>query len=402
MPSSLQTRTHFFEVRYRLTPWWVRVVVIWLASRIVSATILLVFAHWQPNSDRIGAHPSYLAFSQLWDSVWYHVIAVNGYPSTLPLGPGGHVTENAWAFLPGYPAVVRILMVVTGLPWEPLSLVVSFAFSLATALVFYRLMGSVLPPGTALFSVVLLCVSPLSPIMQVAYAESMGSFFLVLALLLLVQRRYVLLLPVVLIMAFTRPTGLAFALAMGLHVCHRWFIRRRDGFPPAERMLAVGVTAVAAAAGLAWPLIAWAVTGSASAYTDTELAWRAGYVGYHAFVPFSGWIQGAGFWMPGPLGLVTLALLVLAFFALLFTPPVRRLGVDLRIWLGSYALYLLAVFFPQSSTFRLLMPLSPLLGALALPRSRAYRVAIVLVSIAAQWGWIYICWWVNGYDWSPP
>ena len=52
-----------------------------------------------------------------------------------------------------------------------------------------------------------------------------------------------------------------------------------------------------------------------------------------------------------------------------FTPWVRRLGVDLRFWMLSYALYLLAVFFPQSSTFRLLVPLAPALGALAIPRS---------------------------------
>ena len=46
----------------------------------------------------------------------------------------------------------------------------------------------------------------------------------------------------------------------------------------------------------------------------------------------------------------------------MFTPAVKRLGVDLRFWVASYALYLLAVFFPQSSTFRLLMPMFPLLG----------------------------------------
>ena len=33
-----------------------------------------------------------------------------------------------------------------------------------------------------------------------------------------------------------------------------------------------------------------------------------------------------------------------------------------RLWAASYALYLLAVFFPQSSVFRLLMPMAPLAG----------------------------------------
>ena len=106
--------------------------------------------------------------------------------------------------------------------------------------------------------------------------------------------------------------------------------------------------------------------------------------------------------MGAPLGYIVVAALILGFGAALFLPAVRRLGVDLRFWVASYGLYLLAVFFPQSSTFRLLSPMFPLLGALAQPRSRLYRVALVLVFTALQWGWLYICWAYIGYDWSPP
>ncbi len=81
---------------------------------------------------------------------------------------------------------------------------------------------------------------------------------------------------------------------------------------------------------------------------------------------------------------------------------VRRLGIEMRLWVVSYSLYLLAVFFPQSSTFRLLMPMFPLLGAVAQPRSRVYRVAVVAASLALQWGWLLVCWRVDGYDWTPP
>jgi hypothetical protein len=274
--------------------------------------------------------------------------------------------------------------------------------SLAAALVFYRLMRLVLPSSAALFSVVLLCVAPLSPIMQVSYAESMAAFLLTVVLYLLLTRRYLVMLPVIAVLALTRPTGLALALALALHVIHRWMIRRREPFPPRERIASIAATMFSGLMGLAWPAIAWAATGSSSAYTDTELAWRASYIGYHALVPFSAWIQGAAFWMPGPLGIVVFVLLVALFATLLLTPAVRRLGADLRFWVLSYALYLLAVFFPQSSTFRLLMPLSPLLGAAAQPRSRIYRACLVVLFIAGQWGWIYLCWWSNGNDWTPP
>lgn len=393
-------------MRYRLTLWWVKVTVVWAASRILSTSLLLFFASRQAPNPWSGAHPDYLAFAQFWDSTWYHIVAVSGYPSVLPMTSDGHVAENAWAFLPAYPMLVRCVMVVTSLPWEPVSVAVSFAFSLLSALMIYRLFLLRLPPATALFAVVLWCVAPLSPILQVSYAESMHAFLLALALFLLLERRYAVLVPVVAIMSLTRPSGLAFALALVLHFTHRWLIRARDPFPRAERMLGAGLAAFSLVMGLVWPLVAWAVTGSASAYTDTELAWRSPYIGYLDLQPFSPWLQGARFWGDlwniGAVAFVLLVLVVVAFAAVLFTPAVRRLGPDLRFWSASYAVYLLAVFFPQSSTFRLLVPLFPLLGAAAQPRSRVYRVGIVAACIVGQFAWLSLCWWVDGYDWTPP
>jgi hypothetical protein len=167
------------------------------------------------------------------------------------------------------------------------------------------------------------------------------------------------------------------------------------------------VTVFSVVMGFAWLLIAAAVTGSLSAYTDTELAWRAPYIGHVELVPFVAWFQAAGFWgtwwnVPQWVLSVLIVAGVLGFFGFLLTRPARRLGVDLRLWLVSYALYILAVFFPQSSTFRLLMPMFPLAGILAQPKSPSYRILLVLACIAGQWGWIHIAWWVDNYDWSPP
>jgi hypothetical protein len=392
--------------RYRLTPWWVKVIVIWLLSRVISTSLLLVFASWQEKTIRTSAHPDLLAFSQLWDSVWYHYIAVAGYPSVLPVASDGHVAENSWAFLPAYPILVRVVSAVSGMPWDVLSVLLSLLFSLAAALMIYRLLRLSLTAETALFSVVLFCVAPLSPLLQVAYAESMFLFLLALALYLLVKRRYAPLFPVVALMALTRPSGLAFACALGLHLVHRWWIRRREPFPAAEVLSGIALTAFSLLMGFAWSIAAWVATGSASAYTDTELVWRARYVGWGALVPFTPWIQGARFWGGqwnlGALALPILVAVVVAFFAVLFAPAVKRLGPDLRIWCASYALYLLAVFFPQSSTFRLLMPLFPLLGAVARPKSAVYRITVVALSIVGQFAWLYLCWWVNGEDGSPP
>ncbi len=394
-------------VRYRLTPWWVKVIVVCVLSRFVTTAIMLAFASRQQQNAWTLAHPSYGDFASIWDGHWYYIIAVVGYPSQLPLTPDGHVGESAWAFMPAYPAVVRLLMLVSGLDFGTVAVFVSVACALGAALLFYRLIHLVLPGSVALFSVVLFCVAPLSPILQVSYAESMHLLLLVAALYLLLQRRYWMLLPVIAVMSLTRPSGLAFALTLGLHVVYRFWRRRTEEFPVGERVASVIATLFSGFMGIAWLLVAWAITGDASAYTETELAWRSAYIGYQELVPFTPWLKAAGFWagqwgVPLPLLVVILALVVAGFFAALFTRSAKRLGVDLRFWIASYALYLLAVFFPQSSTFRLLVPLFPALGALAQPRSAWYRVGLVVVMIVGQIVWVDIAWWVDGYDWTPP
>ena len=119
-------------------------------------------------------------------------------------------------------------------------------------------------------------------------------------------------------------------------------------------------------------------------------------------MPFTAWFSSAEWWLGAPWGYIVVAALIAGFGVMLFLPAVRRLGTDLRLWVLSYGLYLLAVFFPQSSTFRLLMPMHPLLGALAQPRSRLYRITVVLLCILGQWGWLLLCWGVDGADWTPP
>ncbi|WP_400999497.1 hypothetical protein [Agromyces sp. GXQ0307] len=389
------------RVRWRLLPWWGRVVVVYLAARLVSIVIVLQFAHAQAANGWTDARPGYFEYANIWDGRWYAFIAAAGYPTELPLTEDGRVAENAWAFLPVFPGIVRVLTTV-GVPWDAASVVVALVAGLAAALVFHRLMSRFLDADQALFAVVLFCVAPVSPIMGFGYAESLGFLWLALALLLLVDRRYGWLVPVIGIWAFTRPGALAFALALGLHWIVRWFTRSRDPFPVRERVAAASVALFAAVVGLAWPAIAWAFTGEPAAYTDTELAWRAPYIGYVELVPLTPWFQSGDWWLGQPMGTIVPIALVVAFGALLVMPWVRRLGIDIRLWLASYALYLFAVFFPQSSTFRLLAPLFPIAGALAVPRSPWWRGSLVAASIVLQVVWLRIGWFIDGYDWTPP
>lgn len=407
LPAGRTGRTSL-RVHYRLVPWWLKVIVIFALSRLVTTVFLVVLASVQGANPWTAASPGYFDYANIWDGRWYQTVAEFGYPSVLPHLADGQVAQNAWAFLPGYPYLVRAVMLLTGLPWPVAAVLASLGFGLGAALMLYRLLRLKLDASTSMFAVVLFCVAPTSPLLQVAYAEAMYVFLLAVALWLLLKRRYLALMPVAVLMAFVRPSGLAFALALGLHVLYRWFTRARHPFPLRERALAVAATLVSALAGFAWPVIAAIATGSPSAYTDTELAWRSLYIGTVHLVPFTPWIEAAHWWfgvwlgVPPWLGYLTVALLVAAFGLSLFLPAVRRLGVTLRLWLASYGLYLLAVFFPQSSTFRLLMPMFPLLGPIAAPRSKTYRVVAVVVALAMQVGWLLLCWGIDGADWSPP
>lgn len=394
-----------------LSHWATKVLAVFVASRIVTTTILLVVASLQEVSDRTGDHPGLIEFSNIWDGQWYWSINLGGYPDAIPRTEDGDATENAWAFMPAYPFLLRIFTLV-GIPFPVIAPIVSLLFAGAAALVFFRLMSRFLPAGSALFATALLCFAPLSTILQVSYAESMHLFLLFLALLLLVDRRYVLLVPVVLVMSLTRPSGLAFALALLLHLVHRFVTRARDPFPWRERLEVVAVGLLSAFAGVAWLLVAWAVTGEFTAYTDTEFAWRRGFGVEGHFLPFAPWVQAAQFWFgqwwgiggPTLVALSAAAVIALAgaFAAFLFSPWARRLGPDVRFWLASYALYLLAVFFPQSSVFRLLVPLAPALGALAVPTSRVWRGALLALGVAGQVLWTYGVWRADVYDWTPP
>jgi hypothetical protein len=364
--------------------------------------LMLVSARSQIRTPWAGASPSYLQYATFWDAGWYRDIAASGYPTVLPVDAAGHVQANPWAFMPVYPAIVRAVQDVTGAPFGVAAVGVSVVAGAGAVLVLHRLLARHLSPSSTLLAVVLVCVAPVSPLFQVAYAESLQTLLLLTALLLLVERRYALLAPVAVVLAFTRPLGLAFALTLLLHGVHRLATARRDPFPPAERARLVLAATATGAAGVAWPVIAWIRTGSITAYTDTELSWRAAYVGYRHLVPFEAWFDAGAFWIGGVAGTLAVLAVVAAYVLVLLRPSVRALGPEVRIWLAAYGLYLLAVFFPQSSLFRLLVPMIPLAGALAVPRSRVYRVAIVLAMVVGQWLWIDLIWRATASDWTPP
>ena len=224
------------------------------------------------------------------------------------------------------------------------------------------------------------------------------------------RRRYGWLYAHIPLMALKRPGVLAFALFLGLFGIWRWINRSREPLRAAEVVHILVLGLLAAAAGFAWQVIAGWVTGDPGAYLATELAWRRNWMPGDAstFTPFEPFLAGVQFWfvtmwrLPLAVGYVALAGILLSAAALLFLPQVRRLGVEIRLWSASYLVYLLLVFFPQSSIFRLLVPLSPLWGAFAVPRSRLWRIGVLAVCLAGQWWWIYNMYGLGNTVWQVP
>lgn len=377
---------------HRRVPEWAAVLAVFAVSRLFTAAVTLAVARTQAASGWAPAQPSYGQFTTIWDSGWYQQIYDHGYPSRLPLNPDGTVAQNAWAFYPLYPALVRALNAVTGLGWTQLAPAVSLVLAAFAVLVVHRLFRQYADPGTALAGVAVVCFLPPSAVLQYGYAESLHLLLLALALLLVCRRRYLAGAPVVLAMGLTRPTGVPFGLALAALFVVRVLRRRRDPFPPREvlGLLAAGAASVVGAFSLY--LAAWWATGVRTAYTDTEAAWRGG-----AIVPVEPWVglgrQLVGDAWGGPLLVGVLAVVLAAVWSRPMRAGGRAGDAVLSLWCTAYLAYIVVFFFPQTSTWRILLPLFPLaLGWARACRPAWARVLTVLALAVLQVWWIAVLW----------
>ena len=394
-------------------PWWVQVGGLYVAARLVSACIFMAAALHQGVNPWFPAKPDYWSFVNIWDARWYGQVLQNGYPEVLPTDGAGNVQENAWAFYALFPVLGRVVAGATGLhPAFSLTLI-AMVCGLGAALVIYRLFRLKASHRTALWGTLFVSTFPVSPVLQVPYAESLNLLLLATALLLVVTRRYLWALPVVVLMCLSRPTGVPFAAMAGLLFLYRGWQsysasrRLARGEDPGtagggqsgdvphtggQLWSLAGLTAVSGMAALMWPGIAWAVTGDIEAYTKTETVWRG-----QDLVPFKPWFD-TGTLLFGPaLGVLAPFVFVALFAVLMMSRPVRALGTELRLWCACYMGYLLLFLHPQTSTFRMLLPLFPLaLAAAFISRSRAYRGTVVVMFVLLQIVWIVWLW-----AWAP-
>jgi hypothetical protein len=392
----------------RLAP-AVRIAVIYLAARLVTTVFLLLAAELSGFGSRFGPEARLGDLLLGWDARWYWIVAETGYPTELPRTESGAVAENQWAFMP----VFAYLAKVVGAPfghWVVGAFLVSILAGYGASLVLYRLLRERIDDSAATWAAVFFSAGPLAALFHVGYAESLALLWLFLALWCVLRRRYGWLYVLIPLLGFTRPGVLAFSLFLALFGIWRWFRRRTEALRAREVVHIVALGLLAAVVGFSWQLIAGWVTGDGGAYLATELAWRRNWIpGDAEFFPFEGFLSATAFWFGSvwgstpAVGYVVLTLSVLAIAAaLVFLPWVKRLGIELRLWTASYLVYLLLVFFPQSSIFRLLVPISPLWGAFAAPRSTPWRIGVLIACLAGQWWWIYNMYALGNAIWQIP
>jgi hypothetical protein len=394
--------------RTRRLPPWAVVLLLYAATRAWSWFVLITVARHQGASPWGGARPGYLEFIGFWDSDWYRQIAEGGYPSELPASPSGETLPNAWAFYPLYPAIVRAVMGITGLSWNAAGGAVSLACGAGASLLLYRLFrredGGAGLDRFALTCTALVLLNPVAPVLQVPYAESLSLLLLAGVLLAVLRGRLKIAAALVLLACLSRPIGVPLGAMLGIWWCVRAVAAYRqeaaggDVVPRSRQRRALnalrrtrGPLALAlwaCACALGWVFAAWAVTGRPDAYTAAETAWRGEHL-----LPFQPWLEQSLAYL-GPLGPLVLVVLVGGFvLALRSRAAVASLPARLRLWCACYLVYLLAFLFPQTSTFRLLLPLFPLAAPLAAAsRSRAYRALLLVGAALGQLIWVGWLW----------
>ena len=84
---------------------------VYAASRLVT-TLFLAVVHALTATATWAQHdggPGFAGYLSSWDAVFYREISEQGYPVELPRDDDGQVVKNAWAFMPLFPALVRVV-----------------------------------------------------------------------------------------------------------------------------------------------------------------------------------------------------------------------------------------------------------------------------------------------------
>lgn len=333
------------------------VLAVYTVLRLFTTGLLLWITYDQQDPSVFrGETAPYFDVATLWDGRWYERIANDGYPDALPLGDGGAVRQNEWAFYPLFPYLARLLMGLTGWPFAIAGTVLATALGYAAALVIGGMLRQQVGARAALGAVALLAAFPAAPVLQAAYTESLALLLLGAVLWLLINKRWWAAAAVALVTGLARPIALPLGLVALVAVINRIRTRREEPIAGREWVAMAASLVASGLSGLIWPLIAWQGTGRGDAYPATMSAWRQG----EPVVPFTPTLEVVKVVMGETRGPWLLAAMLVLLVVAVAGPWAARLGAELRTWCLGYPLYLFAALDPWTSIYRYLLLLFPL------------------------------------------
>lgn len=387
--------------------WWRRdaaifalvLVAIAAASRVFGAVLL---GQLLPRLDffdltylQVENEPGLADISSSWDGQWYRRIAAEGYPQEVPRDASGLSQQNALAFYPLYPLLVRGLMTVSGWKFSVAGIVVSLVASTLALVLLGFFLRKILSPVAAVLVVAILSTSPPAITFGMTYSEGLALLLLVVLLVALRKRQWWWVVSVLVLVGLSRPVGVPLVLVVAAAIFWRWRQQVQRGKPIAQwewlGMLAAGFTSLLA--GWIWPACTAAWTGQVDAYTDTMAAWRAN----HELIYFWPWWQNLSYVISPGVLVWLLPAGIIGFFVAVLGPWARGLGVELRVWSAAYGAYLLAVLDVWTSTWRYLLFFFPLI-AVFIGAAWRQRDSRSLVSVRVQIALAVL--WVAGNLWA--
>lgn len=283
------------------------------------------------------------------DAGWYQGIYKEWYPTELPLRADGSVSFNSWAFMPLHSIISGKVADIFGIEYRLAAVGVSLAAGLALAVVLYRLfigslnwrdrgvfdtralVGDESRNRIALWALAVYAFSPASPIFVTGYAEALSTLLLALSVWCVARERYILLLPVALLAALSRPLGVPLGAFVGLWwlwcTVSDYLARRTDD--SSQSVLSDAWAAFRGRIGqllgallvcsfaFVHPLHAALRTGRMDAYLATELGWSFRKVeDGHQY--FAQWVHQFNLYYVGSVPAIImwegLVLLILSFY----------------------------------------------------------------------------------------
>ena len=318
---------------------------LWLVAAIYLALrSLFLLALWAATTIR---HRDFFTIFARWDAEWYQSIAQYGYGITV-LEKGRTLSNEA--FFPLFPLCERFLHALTHFSYIDSGIVISWACGIWAAIAIYVVTLKLTDSRIALVTAFLWSVYPIAYVDNLAYSETLFTALAASALLALQRSRFVLAATLAALAGFTRPTGLAVALAVFVAVATELWCNRQ-----ARKKIKYYLALVLPFTGwFGFVLYLARKNHSLFSYFQVQSHWGNGFDGG---LHFAKWIGHYLFSTKFVIGLLLLALCLLICFllatlyrvsnyvpVLIFTTVLVLLSFTTQGYFGSKPRYLLPAF----------------------------------------------------------